>query len=63
MEPEFVRVYRQQYKNKIEVPVCCYTCDNFILASRRCEVYDDEVPREFSDKINNCEQWIEEIPF
>lgn len=55
MEPEFVRIYP-------EAPKGCYTCE-FFRFNRRCEVYDDEVPKEYSDKINNCEHWIEEIPF
>lgn len=43
-------------------PHFCYNCLNY-SEKGKCEVFDMEPPKEFTQYANECSEWIMEPPF
>jgi hypothetical protein len=57
--PDFV----SEYYNR-NPPKCCHTCEHFIIVDARCMKFEQQVPEDFAQSIEVCEQWSELIvPF
>jgi hypothetical protein len=45
-------------------PRCCYTCDAFNKNEGGfCKYFNMEPPKEYVEEINDCPQYLNEIPF
>ena len=45
-------------------PKCCHTCESFLLQSGKCIKFDQIVPEQFAQEIDQCAEWQElRIPF
>lgn len=58
--PKILLDYRKQCDRM--KPKVCYNCDHY-SGTGICEVYKDAPPPEFTEIANQCDQWLEEIPF
>lgn len=56
-EPQFVVEWRN-----VKPPKCCHTCD-WYNKEGQCEFFKMEPPEEFANTKDQCEKWIQEIPF
>lgn len=61
-EPEVVRVYREKLKQKPYPPQCCYTCDHYAENSW-CLMFEEKVPKDFAESIDQCPSWVNEVQF
>jgi hypothetical protein len=43
-------------------PRCCYTCEHYDWDGR-CAKFDMSPPKEFSESLDQCEAWSQELPF
>lgn len=59
-EPEVVTKWRALVK--AGPPKCCYTCDNYTDHSF-CTRFEEKVPEDFSESIDQCSEWVWELPF
>ena len=41
---------------------CCHTCLNY-LDDGICDIFKEVPPVEFASNVDQCEQWVDEIPF
>lgn len=45
-------------------PKCCHTCDYFMLHGALCVKFNQIVPEQFAQEIDQCPEWQElRIPF
>lgn len=59
-EPEIVTLYRTTLR--AEPPRVCHTCDHY-SAQGVCAEFHDEPPADFASEPNQCELWVEVVPF
>jgi hypothetical protein len=59
-EPEYVRLWREWLAKG--PPRCCYTCEHYDWDGR-CAKFDMSPPKEFSESLDQCEAWSQEMPF
>lgn len=62
IEPEIVRLYREKVKERSYPPKCCYTCDHY-ADQDWCNMFQEKVPKDFAESLDQCPSWFEEIPF
>lgn len=59
-EPQFVTAW---YRGAdMEIPRCCHTCEHY-KADGVCIQYAMQPPQEFAETLNQCDEWVQEIPF
>ena len=59
-EPQALIDYRAIVKQG--PPRCCHTCDNY-TADGWCRKHQAEPPEEFSGAMDNCADYVPEVPF
>ena len=43
-------------------PRCCHTCENYTEAGE-CKLFNLAPPAEFTQEVDQCESWVQEVPF
>lgn len=43
-------------------PRCCHTCWNYTEAGQ-CRVFHMEPPAEFTQEVDKCDAWEQDVPF
>lgn len=56
-EPKFVKDWREA------MPRCCWTCVWHRESDSYCIAHDAEVPNEFKEQLNQCNQHGSDLPF
>jgi hypothetical protein len=59
-EPEFLVQWRAWYE--AGPPKCCHTCDHY-SQSGECLAFDMRPPDDFAASVDECKDWIQEMPF
>jgi hypothetical protein len=59
-EPEIVTIYFNTLR--AEPPKVCHLCDNYNKHGV-CDEFDSVPPLEFASEPNQCELWVEVVPF
>lgn len=45
-----------------QIPKCCHTCEHYNQYGN-CDVYAMQPPADFAEAEDQCEAWVQEIPF
>jgi hypothetical protein len=63
-KPEKLEAWEMMMKEIYEQgpPRYCYNCI-YYTREGRCEVFDMEPPKDFTQEANQCDQWFMEPPF
>jgi hypothetical protein len=59
-EPEIVTLYLKTLR--AEPPKVCHLCDNYNKHGI-CDEFNDVPPESFASEPNQCELWVEVVPF
>jgi hypothetical protein len=59
-EPEFLTQWREWLA--AGPPKCCHTCDFYGLDGK-CVEFGIEPPIEFTAQSDQCDRWVQELPF
>lgn len=59
-EPEIVTIYLNTLR--AEPPKVCHTCDHYSKEGK-CVEFDSVPPESFASEPDQCELWVEVIPF
>jgi hypothetical protein len=60
MPPKEVLIYRQA--QNLPVPKCCHTCYDYNDVGV-CMKFNQTPPDSFTQELNQCQEWSQEIPF
>lgn len=60
-KPEALTEYERNV-HESKVPQFCHNCINY-TSDGFCETFDVEVPKEFTQEANDCDEWLMEPPF
>lgn len=59
-QPEIVSAYYKAINTP--VPKCCHTCEWYDSAGV-CGKFNAVPPESFTQEVNQCDDWMQEIPF
>ena len=47
---------------KTHAPKCCHTCHHYD-SNGICKVFQSEPPEAFTQEVDQCGEWLDEVPF
>ena len=51
-----------EWRKEKPAPRCCHTCENY-TQDGMCQQHQESPPAEFAASLNQCQDWLMEIPF